>query len=70
VLSAAVCGCAGSGESGPTTRPASAYERQEQALQDPFGYKVDASGQDVSGGGITDLDQQGLKRDLDHVLNP
>ena len=47
-----------------------ARERQDRALRDPFGYKPDWSGTGVSGGGTADLDKEGLRKDLDHVLNP
>ena len=47
-----------------------AQERQDRALKDPFGYKPDWSNTNVSGGGTTDLDKDGLRKDLDHVLNP
>ena len=47
-----------------------AQERQDRALRDPFGYKPDWSGTGVGGGGTADLDKEGLRKDLDHVLNP
>ena len=58
-------GCAGDGPRKPTTR-----ERQDRALRDPFGYKPDWSGTGVSGGGTADLDKEGLRKDLNHVLDP
>ncbi|HEV2295394.1 MAG TPA: hypothetical protein VGR35_16205 [Tepidisphaeraceae bacterium] len=61
-------GCA-SEKKQPTTRPSSVSQRQDDALRDPFGYKPDMS-RDVSGGGIGDLDRDGLKKDLNNVLNP
>jgi len=61
-----VLGCSHSpAQKGPTAR-----ERQDRAMKDPFGYKPDWSNTSVSGGGTADLDKDGLKRDLDHVLNP
>jgi hypothetical protein len=54
----------------PTTRPASAYDRQEEALKDPFSYSPNKEKQDVSGGGISEYDKKAMKRDIDHVLNP
>jgi hypothetical protein len=51
----------------PTTRPATARERQDRALKDPFGYKPDFS--DTSIGGDTgQLDKEGLRKDIDSVL--
>lgn len=63
-LFACAAGCA-DGE-----RKETAQERQDRALRDPFGYKPDWSGTGVSGGGTADLDKEGLRKDLDHVLNP
>jgi hypothetical protein len=55
----------------PTTRPATASERQDAALKDPFGYSPDmGSNNDISGGGITDYDRKAMRKDIDHVLNP
>ena len=47
----------------------SASQQQDAILKDPSAYKP-AFGQDISGGNITTLDQNGLNRDLDHALNP
>ena len=56
----------------PTTRPMTARERQEAALQDPFGYSPyeDSAEYDISGGKLNELDRKALKKDIDHVLNP
>lgn len=49
----------------------SIYDRQEQALQHPFDYKPDIERPDGSGhSGISDWDSQGMKKDVDDVLNP
>ena len=48
----------------PTTQPSSIKDRQDQALQDPMGYKVPATPDS------TDSDNHNLKRDLNDVLNP
>jgi hypothetical protein len=75
-LSAFICGSillalAGCSDDAPTTQPSDIHSRQEAALKDPFGYSVDIGKQDsVSGGGTSDLDKDGLKRDIDHVFNP
>jgi hypothetical protein len=55
--------------SSATTQP-SDYDRQQQALHDPFGYNPDLhrSQDTVSGNG--DFDKDALKKDLDHVINP
>ena len=47
----------------PTTRPSS-------ALDDPMDYKPAMNEQDISGGGLGNYDRAGMKRDVDHVLNP
>jgi hypothetical protein len=47
------------------------YDRQEAALQDPFGYSPNMDKrEDISGGKIGELDRGAMKRDIDHVLNP
>lgn len=61
-------GCA-SDKKNPATRPSSVSQRQDEALRDPFNYKPDIN-RDVSGGGISDLDRDGLKKDLNNVFNP
>ena len=60
-----IIGCA---QQGATTQPATMYDRQEQALHDPFGYTPDLKKTDMSVSG--ENDPGGLKRDLDHVFNP
>ncbi len=44
----------------PTTR----------AMSDPMNYSPSQDNQDISGGGLTDFDRDGFKKDMDHVLNP
>ena len=63
-----ISGCASSDKK-PTTQPSSMAQRQNDALRDPFGYKPDMN-RDVSGGDIDHLDRDGLKKDLNNVLNP
>ena len=46
----------------------SPYDRQEQALKDPFSYNPDPNKSDYSVTG--DGNKDALKRDMDHVLNP
>ena len=64
-----VGGCA-SNASKPTTRPSSVADRQDAALKDPFGYSPDMGGSDSSSGDIGKYDREGMRKDLDHVLNP
>ena len=54
----------------PTTQPASARERQEQALRDPYSVGQDEELYDVSGGGPRELDRKAFKRDWDRFWNP
>ncbi len=63
-----VGGCAS--RAGSTTRPASSRQRQDAALRDPFNYKPEMGEQDISGGDVGHLDRGGMRRDMDHVLNP
>jgi hypothetical protein len=67
-LSFFTAGCASS-DKRPTTQPSSMAQRQNDALRDPFGYKPDMN-RDISGGDIGHLDGDGLKKDLNNVLNP
>ena len=53
----------------PTTR-SSARDRQDAALDDPFGYSPDLSKTDISGGKVNEFDRKAMRKDLDHVLNP
>ena len=54
-----------------TTRPASAYDRQQAALKDPFAYSPEKDKPaDISGGDIGHYDRNAMRKDIDHVLNP
>jgi len=53
-----------------TTRPSSVTDRQNSALNDPFGYSPDMKDADISGGKIDQYDRNAMRKDLDHVLNP
>lgn len=44
-------------------------DRQDQALRDPFGYKVTGD-DDVSGGKLHEYKKDSMKKDLNDVLNP
>jgi hypothetical protein len=63
-------GCASDPNAKPTSRPANARERQDQAMKDPFGYSPNAGSTDISGGGLSDFDRQGFNRDMKNVLDP
>lgn len=54
----------------PTTQPSTMYERQEQALKDPYGYNPDLKNDKNRVSGNGEFDRDGLKRDWDHVINP
>jgi len=51
-------------------RQPTAQERQDRAMKDPFGYKPDWKDTDISRGGTAELDRDGLKKDLGHVIMP
>jgi hypothetical protein len=69
VLITAVAGCADDGA--PTTQPASAYERSENALKDPFGYSPNvAQPDDITGGPGEGFDRKAFNKDANDVLNP
>jgi hypothetical protein len=62
-------GCSSSKQA--TTRPASAYDRQQAAMRDPFGYNPNVEkASDISGGDINHLDRNAMKKDINDVLNP
>jgi hypothetical protein len=46
----------------------SLYDRQEQAIKDPFSYNPDPKKSELSVTG--DGDKDAMKRDVDHVFNP
>jgi hypothetical protein len=70
VLLVAAAGCA-SGKHGATTRPSTTAERQDAALRDPFGYSpnIDENRSDMDSDWGR-YDREGMRKDLDHVLNP
>jgi hypothetical protein len=61
-----VCGCAQES----STPSSSMYDRQQQALHDPFGYNPNLKKSDMSVSGNGEFDKQGLQRDVNDVLNP
>jgi hypothetical protein len=64
-----VAGCADT-KSAPTSQPMSMRQRQDAALNDPFGYNGDSDMPTVTGGKTGDFDKAGFKRDMDRVFNP
>jgi hypothetical protein len=53
--------------------PPSMKQKQAQVANDPISYKPDNENTqpyDISGGGINNFDSKGIKKDLDHVLDP
>ena len=70
IILVAAAGCQSTSDHA-TTRPVSMYDRQEAALEDPFGYSPNMDKrEDISGGKIGELDRGAMKKDIDHVLNP
>lgn len=75
LLPSALClilsvGCSKQGGSGATSRPNTLRERQDKALKDPFGYSPDVDRTDISGGGLTGFDRDGIGKDMKNVFNP
>jgi hypothetical protein len=68
VILVCVLGCS-SDKHGATTRPATAYDRQQAALKDPMEYSPNMN-QDISGGDIGHYDRKAMRKDIDDVLNP
>ena len=68
LLGLLVAGCASNAKK-PTTRPATTAERQDAAMKDPFGYSPNMD-QVEGSGGVGNYDRDGMRKDLDHVLNP
>ncbi|HEY8667305.1 MAG TPA: hypothetical protein VIL86_11600 [Tepidisphaeraceae bacterium] len=54
----------------PATKPSGVSQHADDALRDPFGYKVNADRTDISGGSVGHLDKDGFKKDVNDVLNP
>ena len=63
-----LAGCAKPAE--PTTRPLTMRERQDQTIRDPMGYSPDMDRTDISGGGLSEFDNEGFGKDLKNVFNP
>jgi hypothetical protein len=59
-----------SSPSGATTQPSTAYERQQNALKDPYGYSPGFEKTDISGGDLGTFDKDAFKKDVDRVFNP
>jgi len=54
----------------PTTRPLTAAERSDKAMQDPFGYSPDFTDTEGVGGGTAGFDRKGFRRDVGNVIDP
>jgi hypothetical protein len=71
VMLCGVCGACADKPKQPSTKPLTMQQRQQKALQDPFGYKLtDEDFPSVTGGGTADLDKKSMKRDMDSFWNP
>ncbi len=71
IILLALAGCSANQGKHPSTQPSDAYDRQQAALRDPFGYRPEMDHpEDISGGSLGNYDKAGMKRDIDHVLNP
>jgi len=68
-LCIAVIGCSDNAKK-PTSRPSTIRDRQNAAMDDPFGYSPYSEKNDISGGDIDEWDKDGMKKDLDNVFNP
>ncbi len=53
-----------------TTQPVNAYDRQQKAMKDPFGYSPGFEKTDISGGNVGTFDKDAFKKDVDRVFNP
>lgn len=69
IFHVAIAGCSGNAKK-PTSQPSSIRDRQNAAMDDPFSYSPYSEKNDISGGDIDDWDRDGMKKDLDNVLNP
>ena len=69
ILVCLACGLAGGCADDSKPRDPGLSQRADDALRDPFGYKptVDT---DITGGPTGHYDNEAMKRDVDHVLNP
>jgi hypothetical protein len=64
-----ICHLTGCSSGPPTTQPASMADRQNQALNDPMGYKPGGF-RDISGGDVGSFDSKSFKQDWDDFMNP
>jgi hypothetical protein len=64
-----LAGCTDNHKS-PTTRPLTMEEKQQQLLNDPFGYKSETGKTDITGGDLTHFDKDAFKKDIDNAFNP
>jgi hypothetical protein len=52
------------------TKEKTTYERQQEALRDPFGYSPQVEKTDISGGDLGNFDKDAFGKDVDSVFNP
>ena len=58
-----MAGCAADEKSG-------VQQRQEEMLENPYGYKPEQKKYDISGGDLGNFDRDAFGKDMDSVLNP
>jgi hypothetical protein len=51
-------------------KPSDMQQRQQQMLDDPYGYEPDKKKYDISGGGLGEFDNDAFRKDMDSVFNP
>ena len=53
----------------PDTTQKTTYDRQQDALRDPFGYSPHIENTDISGGDLGSFDKDACGKDVDSVFN-
>lgn len=51
-------------------KPSDMTQRQQQMLDDPYGYEPDKKKYDISGGDLGNFDKDAFRKDMDSVFNP
>ena len=69
LISAILSGCADNNKT-PTTKPETVEQRQQDALQDPFGYGPKTDPDYLAKHGLDADGKPTLKSDVDKFLNP
>ena len=70
LLSVAILGVVLAGCESEPEKPSGMRERQERALNDPFGYSPHDDRSDISGGGLMEFKKDAFKKDMDSVFSP